>query len=69
MISLTSFRSNFIASAKSKAAKERAKQPWYSSTLENVRIGEKQRNEDQEEMLDMPAMPANTYESSKAETG
>lgn len=60
MISLTSFRSIFIASTKSQAAKERAKQPWYSSTLENVRIRKKQRSEDQEEMLDMPTMPAKT---------
>lgn len=60
MISLTSFRSLFIASAKSQAAKERAKQPWYSSTLEIVRIGKRQPSEDQEGIFDMPTMPANS---------
>ncbi|KAL8970734.1 MAG: hypothetical protein Q9183_001383, partial [Haloplaca sp. 2 TL-2023] len=58
MISLTAFRSVFVASNSNRARKKAAKQPWYSSTVAALkRKGEKQSTK-QRANLEMPTLPS-----------
>jgi len=58
MISLTAFRSVFVASASSRARKEGARKPWYSSTVEVIKRRRQQRDEDA--MRGLPTIPSAT---------
>lgn len=60
MISLTAFRSVFVASATSRARKEGARKPWYSSTVDVIKRKRKQRTQDEEEMRGLPTIPSAT---------
>lgn len=60
MISLTAFRSVFVASATSRARKEGAKKPWYSSTVEVINRKRKQKAQDEDEMRGLPTIPGAT---------
>jgi len=59
-ISLTAFRSVFVASATSRARKEGARKPWYSSTVELINRRRKERNRDEEAMRGLPIIPSAT---------
>ncbi len=60
MISLTAFRSVFVASATSHARVEGAKKPWYSSTVEVINRRRRQRAQDEEGMRGLPTIPGAT---------
>ena len=60
MISLTAFRSVFVASESSRARRERAKKPWYSSTIAAIRRSKTQRGSDEEAIQGLPSIPSAT---------
>lgn len=60
MISLTAFRSVFVASATSRARREGAKKPWYLSTVEVINRRRKQQVREEEEMQGLPTIPSAT---------
>lgn len=60
MISLTAFRSVFVASESSRARRERAKKPWYSSTIAAIKRSKTQRGMDEEATQGLPSIPSAT---------
>ena len=60
MISLTAFRSVFVASESSRARREMAKKPWYSSTIAAIRRSKTQRGSDEEAIQGLPSIPSAT---------
>ena len=60
MISLTAFRSVFVDSESSRARRERAKKPWYSSTIAAIRRTKMQRGSDEEAIQGLPSIPSAT---------
>ena len=60
MISLTAFRSVFVASESSRARRERAMKPWYSSTFATIRRINKPRGSDEESTQGLPSIPSAT---------
>jgi hypothetical protein len=60
MISLTAFRSVFVASAASRARMEGVQKPWYSSTVEAIKRRRQQQARDKEEMRGLPTIPGAT---------
>ena len=60
MISLTAFRSVFVASESSRARRERAKKPWYSSTIAAIRRNKAKRGSDEEAIQGLPSIPSAT---------
>lgn len=60
MISLTAFRSAFAASESMRARKERAKKPWYLSTIAAIRRSKTQRGSDEETIQGLPSIPSAT---------
>lgn len=60
MISLTAFRSVYVASAASRARMQGARKPWYSSTVELINRRRKQRPQDEEAMRGLPTIPSAT---------
>lgn len=60
MISLTAFRSAFVYSESSRARREGAKRPWYSSSIEAIRRKRAQRLSDEEATQGLPTIPSAT---------
>ena len=60
MISLTAFRSVFVASESSRARREEAKRPWYSSTVAAIRRNKMQRRSDEVATQGLPSIPSAT---------
>ena len=60
MISLTAFRSVFVASESSRARRERTKKPWYSSTIAAIKRSKPQRGSDEEAIQGLPSIPSAT---------
>ena len=60
MISLTAFRSVFVASESSRARKESAKKPWYSSTVAAIKRNKARQASDEEAIQELPQIPSAT---------
>ena len=60
MISITAFRSVFVASESPRARRERAKKPWYSNTVAAIRRSKNQRGSDEEAIQGLPSIPSAT---------
>ncbi|KAI9703713.1 MAG: hypothetical protein M1836_007483 [Candelina mexicana] len=60
MISLTAFRSAFVASQSSRTRREVAKRAWYSSSVEAVKRNRAQRRRDEEAAQELPNIPSAT---------
>ena len=60
MISLTAFRSVFVSSEFSRARKERAKKPWFSSPIAAIKRSKTHRGSDEEATQGLPSIPSAT---------
>ena len=60
MISLTAFRSVFVESESSRARKEGAKKPWYSSTVEAIKRSKERRGVQSDGFKELPKIPSAT---------
>ena len=60
MISLTAFRSVFVAADASRAQRESPKKAWYSSSIEAIRRRRARQNSDEEATKGLPSIPGAT---------
>ena len=60
MISLTAFRSVYVSSQSSRARRERANKPWYSSTVAAIRRKRIFNQKDEESTAGLPTIPSAT---------
>ncbi len=60
MISLTAFRSVYVSSQTSRAHKELANKPWYSSTVAAIRRKRPLHQKDEEYIPGLPTIPSAT---------
>ena len=60
MISLTAFRSVFVASESSRARREGPKKPWYSSTVAAIKRNKARQPSDEEAIQELPRIPSAT---------
>ena len=66
MISLTAFRSVFVASESSRARREGAKKPWYSSTVAAIKRNKARQPSDEEAIQELPRIPSATLTGMRA---
>lgn len=60
MISLTAFRSVFVASESSRSRREGAKKPWYSSTVAAMKRNKARQPSDEDAIQELPRIPSAT---------
>ena len=60
MISLTAFRSAFVASESSRARRGEAKKSWLSSVMSAVKRSKARRRSDEEASQELPSIPSGT---------
>ena len=60
MFSLTAFRSVFVALESSRARREGAKKPWYSSTVAAIKRNKARQPSDEEAIQELPRIPSAT---------
>ncbi len=60
MLSLTAFRSAFVASASARVQRESPNTPWYSSTVEAIKRNRALRRHDEESSQGLPQIPSAT---------